>query len=154
MPDWHVVRHCARSSAAVLSDLGCRPQYHTSTQWCGLRANLGCRFETCCTRLAANTGRKKSSKIRLLGTIAQICRAISSQLRHLSTVGRKRILAYFEGHRTLLFTPIYWNIWGQGRGWGGGQLALHQRRTAPAQSPIFGPCLLWPNGWMDQYVTW
>jgi len=19
---------------------------------------------------------------------------------------------------------------------------------------IFGPCLLWPNGWMDQYVTW
>jgi len=23
--------------------------------------------------------------------------------------------------------------------------------TAP---PIFGPCLLWPNGWMDQGVTW
>ena len=20
--------------------------------------------------------------------------------------------------------------------------------------PIFGPCLLWPNGWMDQYATW
>jgi len=22
-----------------------------------------------------------------------------------------------------------------------------------AQPPIFGPCLLWPNGWMDQYAT-
>jgi len=21
-------------------------------------------------------------------------------------------------------------------------------------SPIFGPCLLWPNGWMDQDGTW
>jgi len=23
-----------------------------------------------------------------------------------------------------------------------------------AQPPIFGPCLLWPNGWMDQDATW
>ena len=23
-----------------------------------------------------------------------------------------------------------------------------------APSPIFGPCLLWPNGWMDQAGTW
>jgi len=21
------------------------------------------------------------------------------------------------------------------------------------QPPSFGPCLLWPNGWMDQYAT-
>jgi len=20
--------------------------------------------------------------------------------------------------------------------------------------PIFGPCLLWPNGWIDQDATW
>ena len=33
--------------------------YHFHT-WCGLGANLGCRSETCCTRLAENTGRKKS----------------------------------------------------------------------------------------------
>ena len=39
--------------------------------------------ETCCTRLAENTGRKKSPKIRHLSTIAQLCRAISSQLRHI-----------------------------------------------------------------------
>ena len=33
--------------------------------WCGLNANLECRCETCCTRLAENTGRKKSPKIAI-----------------------------------------------------------------------------------------
>ena len=34
-----------------------------------------------------------------------------------------------------------------------GDLAsLPQKGTKPPQ--IFGPCLLWPNGWMDQDVTW
>jgi len=35
-------------------------------------ANLGRRSERCCTRLAGNAGRKKSSKIRRLRTIAQL----------------------------------------------------------------------------------
>jgi len=43
----------------------------------------------CCTRLAENTGRKKVAKNRYLGTIAQLCRAIYSQLRHISTIGKK-----------------------------------------------------------------
>jgi len=59
--------------------------YHT---WCGLIANLGRRSETCCTRLAQNTRRKKSPKICHLCTIAQPCRAISSQLRRVSTIGK------------------------------------------------------------------
>ena len=42
----------------------------------------------CCTGLAANTGRKKVAKNRHLGTIIQLCRAISSQLRHVSTIGK------------------------------------------------------------------
>ena len=54
-------------------------------------ANLGCRSETCCTRLAENTGRNKSPKIRHLATIAQLCRAISSQRRHISTIGKKLV---------------------------------------------------------------
>ena len=45
--------------------------------WCGPSANLQCRSETCCARLAENTGRKKSPKIRYLHIIVQICRAIS-----------------------------------------------------------------------------
>ena len=56
--------------------------------WCGLSANLRCRFEACYTRLAENTARKKVAKNRHLGTIAQLCRAISSQLRHVSTIGK------------------------------------------------------------------
>ena len=57
--------------------IGCLPYFHT---WFGPSANLGCRSETCCMRLAGNAGRKKSPKIRHLRTIAQICSAISSQL--------------------------------------------------------------------------
>ena len=35
-----------------------------SATWCGLSVNLGCRSETCCTRLAENTGRTKVAKNR------------------------------------------------------------------------------------------
>jgi len=41
--------------------------------------------------LAGNAGPKKSPKIRHLGTMAQFCRAISSQLRHMWTL-RKNLL--------------------------------------------------------------
>jgi len=27
-------------------------------------------------------------------------------------------------------------------------------KRAHAPHPIFGPCLLWPNGWMDEDTTW
>jgi len=46
------------------------------------------RSEMCCMRLAGNVGPKKSPKIRQLGTIAQLCRAMSSQLRHVLTIGK------------------------------------------------------------------
>ena len=42
----------------------------------------------CYTRLAGNAGPKNSPKNRHLGTIAQLCRAISSQLRHMSRMGK------------------------------------------------------------------
>jgi len=45
----------------------------------------------CCTRLAENTGRKNVAKNCHLGTIAQLCLAISSQLRHVSTIGKKLV---------------------------------------------------------------
>jgi len=35
------------------------PYFHT---WCGLSANLECISETCCARLAENTGHKKIAK--------------------------------------------------------------------------------------------
>ena len=42
--------------------IGCLPYFHT---WCGLSANLECRSEMCCTRLAGNTGRKMMQKNRI-----------------------------------------------------------------------------------------
>jgi len=44
------------------SEIGCLPCFHT---WCGLSANLECRSEMCCTRLAGNTGRKSDAKIAI-----------------------------------------------------------------------------------------
>ena len=41
---------------------GCLPYFGT---WCGPSVNLECRSETCCARLAGNTGRKKSPKIAI-----------------------------------------------------------------------------------------
>jgi len=41
-------------------------------------------------RLAETQDAKKSPKNRHLGTIAQLCRAISSQLIHVSTIGKNR----------------------------------------------------------------
>jgi len=35
----------------------------------------------------------------------------------------------------------------------GTQLYLPKKGAEPP-SPIFGPCPLWPNGWMDQDGTW
>jgi len=55
--------------------------YHTSTQWCGLSANLECRYEMCCARLAGNAGPKKSQKNRHLGTIAQLETRFSTPTR-------------------------------------------------------------------------
>jgi len=87
--------------------------------WCGLSANLGCLSETCCTRLAANIGRKKSPKIRHLGTIAQFCRAISLQVRHVSTIGKNLLSSNVSPtcpHNVVNFGPlaaeIFWRVWG------------------------------------------
>jgi len=68
--------------------------YHTSTiyTWCGLSANLECRSEMCCTQLTGNTGRKNDAKNRHLRTIAQLCQAVSLQLRHVLTIGKKNLL--------------------------------------------------------------
>ena len=60
-------------------------------------------------RLAENTGRKKVAKDRHLGTIAQFCRAISSQLRHLSTIEKKLLSSNMSStrpHNMVNFGPL------------------------------------------------
>ena len=63
----------------------------------------------CCTRLAENTGRKKVAKNRHLGTIEQLCRAISSQLRHVLTIGKNLLNSNASStcpHNMVNFSPL------------------------------------------------
>jgi len=59
---------------------------------------------------------QKSPKIHHLGTIVQLCRAISSQLRHVSTVGKKLVkqqcLPHMSPQYGELAGEICWQIWG------------------------------------------
>ena len=75
----------------------------------------------CCTRVAGHAGPKKSPKIRHLGTIGQRCRAISLQLRHVSTIGKKLVKQQYLLHSTYphnmanmgpLAAEICWRVWG------------------------------------------
>jgi len=85
---WFLLSSFFISSPNQTSQIGYLPYFHT---WCGRSANLQYRSEMCCTQLAGNAGPKRSPKIRHLGTIPQICRAISSQRRHISTIGKKLV---------------------------------------------------------------
>ena len=65
-----------------------------------------------CMWLAKNTGRKKIAKNRHLGTISQLYRAISSQLRHMSTIGKKLVKEQYLLH----MFPQYADLDHYGRG--------------------------------------
>jgi len=52
----------------------------------------------CCTCLAETTGRKNDAKNRHLGTIPQFCRAISSQLWYVSTIGKELVKQQYLLH--------------------------------------------------------
>jgi len=71
-------------SSLILS--GRLPYFHA---WCGFSANSECMCEMCCMWLAGNTGCKNDVTNRHLCTIAQLSPAISSQLRHESTIGKR-----------------------------------------------------------------
>jgi len=73
----------------------------------------------CCMRLAGNAGPKKSPKICYLRTIAQLCKAISSQLRHVSTIGKDLLNSNISPTRPhnmvnfgLLTAEIRLGVWG------------------------------------------
>ena len=65
-----------------------------------------------------NRGRKNDAKTRHLGTIAQLCRAISSQLRHVSTLGKNLLnsntptCSYNMVNFGLLAAEIVSLVWG------------------------------------------
>jgi len=71
--------------------------------------------EMCCTLLNENTGCNNNH----FGTIAQLCRAVSSQLKHVSTI--RKILLNIDTFPTcprnmvnfgLLTADMRWRVWG------------------------------------------
>ena len=93
--------------------------YHTSTHDAVLVQNIEYRSEMCSTWLAKNTGCKKLPKIRQLRTIAPLCRAISSQLRCVSTFGKNLLNSNISStcpHNMVNFGPrtaeIGSGVWG------------------------------------------
>jgi len=57
-------------------------------------------------RLAENTGCNKVAINRHLGTVAQLCRAISLQLRHVSTIGKKLVKQQYVLHMSSLYGEL------------------------------------------------
>jgi len=96
------------------SQIECLPYFYT---WCGLSANLECRSEMCCTRLAGNAGPKKSPKNSPSGHHRTTLSAISSQLRHISTIGKNVKQQYLPtcpcnmANFGLLAAEIVWLVW-------------------------------------------
>jgi len=72
----------------------------------GLSANLECMSEMCCTRLAENTARKNDAKNRHLVTIAQLCRAISSQLRQYRQSEKTLVKQQYLLHMSLQYGEL------------------------------------------------
>jgi len=69
--------------------------FHTR---CGLSANLGGGPKRAACGPLKIQDAKKSRKIRHLGTIAQLCPVISSQIRHASTIGKKLVKQQYLPH--------------------------------------------------------
>ena len=85
------------------SQIRCLPYFHT---WCDLDVNLECTFEMCCTWLAGNAGHKDCH----LRTIAQLCWAISSLLRHVSTIGKKLVKQQYLLHMSWTSAYNGWDL--------------------------------------------
>jgi len=75
----------------------------------------------CSKRLAEITGRKNYAQNRHLHTTAQLCRAMSSQRRYVSTIGKKLLNGNISSiclclHNMVNFGPltaeICWRVWG------------------------------------------
>jgi len=100
----------------------------------------------CCMRLAGNTGRKN----RHFGAIAQLCRAISSELRHVLTIGKSLLNSNISFtcpdnmvNFSLLMAEICWRVWGTPANFNGfrvltvflhGNVVVSVRQTAALNS--------------------
>ena len=141
--------------ACSQSEIGCLPYFHT---WCGLSANLECMSEMCCTRLAEIQDAKITQKSRHLRTIAQLCRAISLQLRHISTIGKSLLNSNISStcpHNMVNVRPltaeIGWRVWGTPANFNGFRVLaslLYQRRSTEVNQTLHD---VWPSRGLLHY---
>ena len=99
-----------------------------------------------CTGLAANTGRKNDAKNRHLRTIAQLCQVVSSQLRHVLTIGKNLLSSNISSicpHNMVNFGPlaakIDWRVWGTPANFNGFRFLaslLQRRRSTEANQTL------------------
>ena len=81
----------------------CRWLYHAVNDSCLSK----CPNHTCLRFFTvSNTGRKKVANNRHLGTIAQLRRAISSQLRHIATIGKKLVKQQYVLHMSAQYGEL------------------------------------------------
>ena len=95
-----------------------------------------------------------------MGTIAQLCRAVSSQLRQISTI-RKNLLSINISctcsHNMVNFGPlsakIDWRVWGTPANFNGFRILaslLQRRRSTEANQTLHG---VWPSpAWLVHYI--
>jgi len=102
---------------------------------------------------------KKSPKIRHLGTIAQLCRAISSQLRHVSTIVKKFLNNNISStcpHNMVNVGPqgaeIVSLVWGTPANFNGFRVLvslLQRRRSTEANQTLHD---VWPSPGLVHYI--
>jgi len=89
-----------------LPQIGCLPYFYT---WCGLSANLESGLKYAARGSLEMQDPKHHQKFSHLGTIAQLCRAISSQLRHSSTIGKNSLNSNMSSQYGELWPTSGWD---------------------------------------------
>ena len=92
---------------------------------------------------ATQGGHKRSPKIRHLGTIAQLSRAISSQLKHVSTIGKNLLSSNMSStcrHNMVNFGPlaeIVSLVWGTPANFNGFRILAELLHSNSGRQPNF-----------------
>jgi len=91
------------------SEIECLPYFHT---WCGLSANLECMSEMCCTRLAENTGRKKSPSVHHRTTLSGYIFAMKAHIDNWKKLVKQQYLLHMSSqYGELPLTNGWDNSW-------------------------------------------
>jgi len=110
-------------------------------------------------KIRRTIGHKNSAKSRHLRTIAQLCPAMSSQLRHISTIGENLLNNNIWATRSRnmvdldpLKAEIGWWLWGTPANFNGFRVLaslLHRRRSTEVNQTLHD---VWPSAGIVYYI--